>query len=296
MADKRIYELDATNTAQSGDFFAIDSEGEGTRKITKSNLLGGIEAKVGTVALTTTAQDCSGAINELKDTTDDTTNMMSDAYDNTATYVVGDIVIYDGVLYKCNTDISTAEDFDSSKWDATNLGDEIESIHSEIHPLVDKIYPVGSIYISVTNKNPGTLFGGTWHAFGSGRTLIGMGSNGTTNYTTVKHTGGAETVNLQHSHTVESHTHGLSSGYALIGRCADYLNTISYRNASSGSGTFTRVLGGGMGISSISKASSDVTALGGSTGGATPDTNNKLSTKQSIMQPYITVYMWERTA
>ena len=135
MADKRIYELDATNTAQSGDFFVIDSEGDGTRKITKSNLLGGIEedvqaleTKVGTVALTTTAQDCSGAINELKDTTDDTTNMMSDAYDNTATYVVGDIVIYDGALYKCNTDISTAEDFDSTKWDATTIDAELSKV------------------------------------------------------------------------------------------------------------------------------------------------------------------------
>jgi hypothetical protein len=164
MADKRIYELDATNTAQSGDFFAIDSEGEGTRKITKSNLLGGIEedvqalkTKVGTAALTTTAQDCSGAINELKDTTDDTTNMMSDAYDNTATYVVGDIVIYDGALYKCNTDISTAEDFDSTKWDATTIDAELSSLNSSITNLSigEQILFVaaGSIPSSPTSKS-----------------------------------------------------------------------------------------------------------------------------------------------
>ena len=37
-----------------------------------------------------------------------------------------------------------------------------------------KIYPVGSIYISATNDNPGTLFGGTWSLIGSDRVLWGV--------------------------------------------------------------------------------------------------------------------------
>lgn len=237
MADKRIYELDATNTAQSGDFFAIDSEGEGTRKITKSNLLGGIEedvqaleTKVGTVALTTTAQDCSGAINEL---------------------------------------------------------------HSEINPLVDKIYPVGSIYISVTNTNPGTLFGGTWHEFGAGRTLIGMGSNGTTNYTTVKHTGGAESVNLEHSHTVNNHNHSLPF-------FAETANTSNFSNYQpwnfSANTSASKVYAANRWTLSRTQQATAVDAYQMYSGNSSPNTNNKLSTAQSIMQPYITVYMWERTA
>ena len=40
--------------------------------------------------------------------------------------------------------------------------------------LVDHIYPVGSIYMSVNNTNPGTLFGGTWEQWGSGRVPVGV--------------------------------------------------------------------------------------------------------------------------
>ena len=39
-------------------------------------------------------------------------------------------MIYDGALYKCNTDISTAEDFDSTKWDATTIDAELSELNS----------------------------------------------------------------------------------------------------------------------------------------------------------------------
>ena len=38
------------------------------------------------------------------------------AYDNTSTYAVGDYVYYNNLIYKCNTAVTTAEDFDSQKW------------------------------------------------------------------------------------------------------------------------------------------------------------------------------------
>ena len=37
-------------------------------------------------------------------------------YDNSSTYSVGDYIRYLDKVYKCNTAIETAEDFDSSKW------------------------------------------------------------------------------------------------------------------------------------------------------------------------------------
>ena len=71
---------------------------------------------------------------------------------------------------------------------------------------MNSIYPVGSIYISVSNTNPSTLFGGTWVAFGEGRTIIGMGSNGIDNYTTVEDTSGSSSKTLTTSN-LPSHSH-----------------------------------------------------------------------------------------
>ena len=80
-------------------------------------------------------------------------------------------------------------------------------------PLLNLVYPVGSIYWSSKNTNPGTLFGGTWQQI-KDRFILAAGdsySNGAT--------GGAATVTLtvnnmpSHSHsftpsgTVSSHTH-----------------------------------------------------------------------------------------
>jgi len=79
------------------------------------------------------------------------------------------------------------------------------------------LYPVGSIFISTTLTNPGSYLGGTWVSFGAGRTLMGMGSNGTNNYTTPEATGGSDSVALStanlasHTHTLSAHVHGLNN-------------------------------------------------------------------------------------
>ena len=42
-----------------------------------------------------------------------------------------------------------------------------------------KIWPIGSIYTSVSSTSPAVLFGGTWEEFGKGRTLVGVDTSDT---------------------------------------------------------------------------------------------------------------------
>ena len=46
-------------------------------------------------------------------------------------------------------------------------------------------FPVGSVYLTYTNTNPGTIMGGTWVQFSQGRVLLGQGtgSDGSTSQT-----------------------------------------------------------------------------------------------------------------
>lgn len=48
-------------------------------------------------------------------------------YDATATYNIGDYVIYNGVLYRCTTAITTAEAWNAAHWTAATLADDVEA-------------------------------------------------------------------------------------------------------------------------------------------------------------------------
>ena len=80
--------------------------------------------------LDTSAADLVGAINEVKSDLEtaesNLKNIISDQYDNTATYKVGDYCIHDNVLYKCTTAIATAENWTAAHWTATTIAAEIK--------------------------------------------------------------------------------------------------------------------------------------------------------------------------
>lgn len=139
--------------------------------------------------------------------------------------------------------------------------------------IFSAIYPVGSIYMSVKSTNPGSLFGGTWVQWGAGRVPVGMGSNGTTNYTTVEKTGGEEKHKLTIAE-MPGHMHDLRRD---------------------GKGQLFNLQGGGtngqMGLKW--DAVNDNTNVYPGSLKAAPEGGNQ---SHNNMQPYITCYMWKRTA
>ena len=137
------------------------------------------------------------------------------------------------------------------------------------------LYPVGSIYTqAAVSTNPATLLGfGTWAAYAAGRVLVGLDS-GNTAFDTLEETGGsADAITVSHTHTAtdSGHTHVMSANQA--------------RPVTGTSALYAALDGGVSGASSTASGTADITVA--STG---------VSGTNANLQPYITVYMWKRTA
>ena len=138
--------------------------------------------------------------------------------------------------------------------------------------LVDHIYPIGSIYFSTVDENPSKYFGGTWTAWGSGRVPVGVNASDS-DFKTVEKTGGNKTASLR----------------AMIGAVNSNNKTIGYQAMGPVTGVpnynqFVNVGADGEGGSGgvIATHTTRVT----DTAGKDPE----------LLQPYITCYMWKRTA
>lgn len=140
--------------------------------------------------------------------------------------------------------------------------------------ILNKVYPIGSIYISVNNVNPGNLFGGTWTPFGEGRTLIGAGTgtdvNSTSQTFTANDTGGEYTHKLTISE-MPSHEHNLGA-WAIAWKMQGHNDT--YINSEMFGGSWN-----GRNRPYVSSNRAHSTGDNGS---------------HNIVQPYIVTYMWRR--
>lgn len=146
-------------------------------------------------------------------------------------------------------------------------------------------WPVGSVYISVNDVNPGTLLGGSWVEFAKGRTIVGMDAD-QTEFNELEKVGGSkqETLSVNqmpaHNHTgttssAGNHTHTYSRSVRLekpIHGSADWQHGFNdgYSNKSTSSAG--------------AHAHSFTTA---NRGGGQPHNN---------LQPYIVVKLWQRVA
>ena len=178
----------------------------------------------------------------------------------------------------------------SSRLSSTNVQGALEELYygsvnyAQIRDQIfDTMYPVGSVYISTTLTNATQVtekFGGTWEAYGQGRTIIGAGTGTDTNNAsksfTVNSTGGEYTHKLTITE-MPSHNHSLQS-----------ISGYDDKNFINGDGKFhIQNSDTTVGFSSAVNAAYYYGTTYGTTGGDSTHNN---------IQPYITVYMYKRTA
>nr|DAO60078.1 MAG TPA: baseplate protein [Caudoviricetes sp.] len=212
--------------------------------------------------------------------------------------------IVQGMAGSVNTAVNTAN----------NAANTAEQIRVEMDAVTAKMYPVGSIYISVNNANPATFFGGSWVAFATGRTLVGVdASQG--EFNAVEKAGGHKELqshahglnnhvhNLgNHTHSVPNHTHTMQGSgnhfhYLGIDKSAVQKGT-SYNkpnNFESGSTSYKSNTTGNHTHTMNSSGSCTTGVNNGNTGGNSGNTTSAGGGNAGNLQPYITVYMWKRT-
>jgi microcystin-dependent protein len=155
------------------------------------------------------------------------------------------------------------------------------------------VYPVGSIHMSVTNVNPSAQFGGTWVAWGSGRVPVGV-DTAQTEFDTVEETGGEKTHVLtaaempQHLHAAGTLATGSAGGHNHNVDANWTIGILSNTTTGGTANRFTNASDGNNRVTSTDGAHTHpVTGNTGQTGGNGAHNN---------LQPYITCYMWKRTA
>lgn len=173
-----------------------------------------------------------------------------------------------------------------------------EEIGQLLRQFMLSVYPVGSIYMTTNATNPGNLFGGTWARWGSGRVPVSVNSNDA-NFNTVEKTGGAASVTLtssqipSHVHTVPSHGHAATASTA--GEHAHSVQRWKAVNYDSG-GQYYLAQGSIDPTSYTSSAGSHTHTIAVANQAPFNTQATGGSGAHSNLQPYITCYMWKRTA
>ena len=168
---------------------------------------------------------------------------------------------------------------------------------NQVTDLINTIYPVGSIYMSVNSTNPSVLFGGTWEQIkdtfllATGDTYANGSTGGEATHTLTENEMPSHThIQDSHNHTQNAHNHTQNPHSHTIGSLARY--DISKKGSAA--------VGDGHGNTQNYKTG-DTTATNKE---ATATNNPQTATNQNTgggqahnnMPPYLAVNIWKRTA
>ena len=254
-------------------------------------------------------------------------------------YVLADSIIDSkSVYYKDNSGLAVNNVQDAIDGTCTKFSKQIDT-------FLDKIYPIGSIYISATLstvEQVKTALGGTWEVYGKGQTLVGIDTS-QTEFNTIGKTGGAKSVSYtpggtigstgltisqipSHSHTYDKVNANTGSHVLTVAEMPShsghvqrwggdgywYLNKKAGQQAEStlapnrgwtvteGNELYPAYTSYGGNQGHTHPISTTSTSTGAAGKGTTSDghTHSFTGTAASIstLQPYVTVYMYKRTA
>ena len=170
-----------------------------------------------------------------------------------------------------------------------NINDEITdgTAKFKVYDVGLQSRPVGNIYQSTVATSPAELFGGTWEAMPAGRVLLAQGQSDWGTTYTAGSTGGEATHQLtvgelpSHNHSAWTNTAG-SHNHTLHGSGGQGHGSGAI-SASSTQATDQWIISAAMDYSGSHSHSVGI----GNTGNSQSHNN---------MQPYITCYIWKRTA
>ena len=155
------------------------------------------------------------------------------------------------------------------EWVKQYLGEsqtDITELREKVNNLWDTFYPVGSLYFTVVNNNPGAFLGGTWVLWGSGRVPVCINQSVTAFDTTEKVGGSID------------HTHNLATGWAKIGLQGPSNQIVSRSTQAQSSYSPDKYVN--VTVATPSGSVYDATELGGNT-----------TAPSSISMPYILAFL-----
>lgn len=152
-----------------------------------------------------------------------------------------------------------------------HITDDTSDIYDTVANVINRIYPVGSIYITVSSSNPATLLGlGTWILVSSGRVLQGADAN---------HAAGT---------TIEAGLPDITGSFSIINHNP---NNHTY------SGAFLKATNGEYPITGLSNGPAWTEGWGNITERFDASNSNSIyGNSNTVQPPAFVVNIWQRTA